>query len=226
MKFIHYLKSYVKEVPLETIRRSETDALHVSLKQGRLMLSTDFTIYSWDDLYKNFLWGLGMIPFDRFECKRMLVLGLGLGAIPYMMEKVYRQKWEVHAVEIDPEVIRLARKYNFPRIKCQPKVYCEDAFGYLLKNEEKYDVIIVDVCKEDSIPFQFESIPFLESIRSSMSEGGLVLFNRFYSTYKDQFKTDRFFQRQFKEVFPSGIIIDQHGTCLLINDHEKIKKGN
>jgi hypothetical protein len=81
------------------------------------------------------------------------------------------------------------------------------------------------VCKEDSIPFQFESIPFLESIRSSMSEGGLVLFNRFYSTYKDQFKTDRFFQRQFKEVFPRGIIIDQHGTSLLINDPEKIKKG-
>ncbi|MDT9324098.1 MAG: hypothetical protein P5693_26615, partial [Limnospira sp. PMC 1290.21] len=69
-----------------------------------------------------------------------------------------------------------------------------------------------------NIPGGCESQAFLEQLQNLMPANGVLLYNRFYSTYRDQFKTDKFFKSIFKTVFPKGQLIDQGGTCLLVND--------
>jgi len=218
--FLEYWVSFLKEVPLETIRRSDRDALHVTLKKGRLMLSTDSTIYSWDDKYMNYVWGFEKLKKDKVTFSNGLLLGMGLGAVPFILENKFDTSIPFVAVEIDPDVVRLAQKYGLPRLKIMPKVICNDATSAIFDIHDKFDLIVVDICKEDTIPEGCESEAFLTRIKDLLSDNGVMMYNRFYSTYKDHFRTDRFYKHVFKKIFPSGYLIDQNGTCLLTNDKD------
>jgi SAM-dependent methyltransferase len=215
-----YWLSHFFEVKIETIRRNEKDVLHVSLKKGRLMLSTDYTIYSWDDLYRNYLWAFEKIYFDKFIGNRALLLGMGLGAVPFLLEHRFKKDFYFTAVEIDPDVVRLAKKYGLPRIHNIKEIICSDATEYVFRLKPAFDLIIIDICREDLIPQSCESIAFLNQIKYLLGDSGVLLYNRFYSTYKDHFRTDRFYRGTFKTVFPQGCLIDQNGTCMLVNDIE------
>jgi spermidine synthase len=46
----------------------------------------------------------------RPDAKKMLVIGLGGGSIPKKIQKEF-PKMEIDAVEIDPEVIKMAKEY-------------------------------------------------------------------------------------------------------------------
>lgn len=189
------------------------------------MLGTDATIYSWDDQYLNYVWGLEAIDWNQLDCKKMLIIGMGLGAVVYILEKNRKVYPEITAVEYDQDVIYFARKYSLPRFKSKIEVIHADGYKFLLQSKEQYDLIIVDVCIEDMIPPGFETHDCMEAIQNNLSKGGVLLYNRFYSYYKDQYKTDRFFKNVFKKVFPNGFLLDQKGTCLLVND-KSVLKGN
>lgn len=215
--------SYWKEQQLESIYRSE-NTLSISLKKGRYMLGTEATIYSWDDQYMNYVWGLKSVDWSKMDCKRVLVIGMGLGAVMYILEKNIKLYPEITAVEYDPDVIYFAEKYSLPRFKSKINVIHADGYEYLLQSNDKYDLIIVDVCMEDVIPPGFESSECMEAVGRNLNNNGILLYNRFYSYYKDQFKTDKFFKNVFKKVFPNGYLLDQKGTCLLLNDKSMLKK--
>jgi spermidine synthase len=209
--------SYFKEQHLESIARPE-NTLSISLKKGRLKLETEATIYSWDDQYMNYVWGLESIDWNKLDCKRVLIIGMGLGAVIYILEKTLKIRSDITAVEFDSDVIYFAKKYSLPRFKSKINVIQDDGYEYLLQSNDSYDLIILDVCIEDMIPAGFESPECMESIKRNLAEDGILLYNRFYSYYKDQFKTDKFFKNIFKKVFPEGYLLDQKGTCLLVNN--------
>jgi len=212
-----YWLSYMMEMPIETVRRSPSDALHVSMKKGRLMLSTDYTIYSWDDKYMNYVWGFEKLNWQKVALQKGLLLGMGLGAVPYILEKRFSTSIPFTAIEIDPDVVRLAEKHSLIRLKTAPEVICSDASSAIFGLKDTFDLIVIDICKEDYIPEAFESEAFMRQIDKLLSDKGVVLYNRFYSTFKDHFRTDRYFKNVFVKVFPQGYLLDQNGTCLLCN---------
>ncbi len=216
--------SYYREILLENKLRQE-NTLSISLKKGKLMLGTDDTIYSWDDEYLNYVWGLDAIDWSRIDCKRMLLVGMGLGAVVYILEKNKKIYPEITAVEYDEDVIYFAKKYSLPRFRSKIDVIHADGYEFLLQSNNKYDLIIVDVCVEDMIPQGFETLECMEAILRNLSPQGILLYNRFYSYYKDQYKTDKFFRNVFKKVFPGGYLLDQKGTCLLVNDRTLLKRS-
>ena len=224
IKWWQILLSHSREVVLETVEQSTGTRLYVSLKKGRLMLSTDETIYSWDDRYLNFVWGIERIIPERRIVTKALLLGMGLGAIPFILQSKFKLTPHFTAVEIDPDIIRLAQKYSLPRLQNPPKVLCADATVVVHHLQDKFEIIFVDICQEDYIPGGCESQAFLEKLQNLMPANGVLLYNRFYSTYRDQFKTDKFFKSIFKTVFPKGQLIDQGGTCLLVNDGSSFQK--
>jgi spermidine synthase len=224
IKWWQLVWSYTREIVLETVEQANGARLYVSLKKGRLMLSTDETIYSWDDRYLNFVWGIERIVPDKRKASQALLLGMGLGAIPFILQSKFHITPQFTAVEIDPDIIRLAQKYSLSRLQNPPKVICADATEAVHYLDGAFEMIFIDICQEDHIPGGCESQAFLEQIQQLLSPNGVLLYNRFYSTYRDQFKTDKFFKSVFKEVFPKGQIIDQGGTCLLVNDGSAFQK--
>ncbi|HEY6730269.1 MAG TPA: fused MFS/spermidine synthase [Solirubrobacterales bacterium] len=83
---------------------------------------------------------------------------------------------EVDAVEIDPELTELGRRYldlRNPRMQ----VYAEDARPWLERSDGGYDVIMVDAYRQPYIPFYLATREFFELCRERLAAGGLVIVN-------------------------------------------------
>ncbi len=194
--------------------------LSVMLDRGRLQLLSGDAIYSWDDLYRNFL-----IAFDQLEIRerpieQVLILGLGLGSIPFMLEKVFQCRYYYTAVEWDETVSLLATKYTLSRLDSPIDVITADAEVFVQVTEEKFDLIVVDIFEDDLTPPQFESPEFLAGCGNLLRPGGLLMFNRLHGGSSSvKILTERFFEQKFRKVFPDAWYIDTSGNWIVC--HEK-----
>ncbi len=171
------LLSYIVKVPVSKAESMHDGSLYVDLVNGRLQLSTDQAVYSFDDKYDNFVKALKAVRADRFRNKSILVLGGGLGSIPYILEKNHQFRGELTMVENDPAVIRLFLEYSMPRLHTLIDIREADAIMFMEQNSRKYDMIIVDLFIDDVIPDQFLEADFLILCRENLIKGGMILFN-------------------------------------------------
>ena len=82
----------------------------------------------------------------------MLLIGLGGAAIPKFLARHYPDI-ELHIVEIDPDVVQVARKYFSFQPTERMKVFVADGRLFLTQTQERYDVILLDAYSSDTIPF-------------------------------------------------------------------------
>ena len=216
--------SYLVELHVESVESEHNPHLYVSLKKGRFQLSTANAVYSFGDLYSNFSRAFSAIDLDRLPGERVLILGLGLGSIPYMLEKVFKEKYHYTAVEIDEAVIYLANKYGLADLESGFQLIEADARVFVRLCQEKFDLICMDVFLDDFIPDPFEEIDFLEDLRELLSPHGILLYNRLALTERDKRRSRRFFEQQFRPVFPDGAFLDVTGNYMLINRSDVLKR--
>ena len=102
--------SYLFEIHIESTSSEYNPHLYVSLQKGRYQLSTANAVYSFEDLYDNFSDAFKEIDLDRLNIQNVLILGFGLGSIPIILEQNFKKKYHYTGVEIDEEVLYLAKK--------------------------------------------------------------------------------------------------------------------
>ena len=106
----------------------------------------------------------------------MLFVGLGGGSAP---KRIWRDfpAIDLQVAELDPEVVDVAYKYfalpRSPRLA----VDVEDGRRYLQKNEQRWDVIVLDAYYSDSIPFHLATREFMRLVRDRLTPGGIVVAN-------------------------------------------------
>ncbi len=121
---------------------------------------------------RNTLLALAFSP----RARSFLVLGLGGGSILHMLRRACADA-SIDAVEIDPEVPRLARRF-FQLEPCPRfRIHVEDAAGYLDRCEKQYDVIILDAYVGDALPPQCTTGEFFENARRRLTEEGVFVVN-------------------------------------------------
>lgn len=205
---------------LEETGSEQNPELSVVLDRGRLQLLSGDAIYSWDDLYKNFLVAFDQLDIGERPVKDVLVLGLGLGSVPYMLEKVFRCQYRYVAVEWDETIAELASKYTLSRLSSPIEIVIADAEVFVQVTEEQFDMVVADIFEDDLTPPQFETADFLRDCDELLRPGGLLLFNRLHGgSQAVRSITERFFERDFKNVFPAARAIDTGGNWILC--HEK-----
>ncbi len=209
--------SYLFEIHLESRSSEYNPELNVSLVDGRYQLYTEHAIYSFGDLYNNFRITFEKIALDQYAIEKVLVLGHGLGSIPYMLEKTFHKKYHYTGVEIDEEVIYLANKYVMQDLDSPQQMICADAYAYVAQCSEKFDLIAIDLFFDNIIPVKFEDLAFLEKIASLLNPGGLVLINRLADLPQAKEKTKLFFEQQFLQVFKTGRYLEVEHNWVLIN---------
>ena len=132
----------------------------------------------------------------QFPISNILILGLGAGTLA----KLISQKWQgvkITAVEIDPKIVEIGKKYfdldKIPKLK----IVLADAAQFVSKLEIKnlkFEIIFTDLYLGDQFPPQCETINFLKNLKSLLASPGLVVLNRLY--YKDhRHKTEKFLDR-------------------------------
>lgn len=102
------------------------------------------------------------------------MIGLGGGSFADFLADTFPH-WKIKVVEIDPVVIRLARKY-FP-IHKRIEIIQDDGRVFLQNAREKYDIIIMDAFGEHFIPPDLYTLEFFQLLKSSLAKNGLALMN-------------------------------------------------
>lgn len=210
--------SHFFEIHLESAPSDVNPHLYVSLKRGRYQLSTAHAVYSYDDLYHNFAGLFERMRLDRLPGDEVLVLGFGLGSVPYLLEQVHGIQLSYTGVELDESVIQLASAYTLPRLDSPVQLIAADAAAFVQRNERRFDLIVVDVFLDDKIPEAIQQAGFFSRVKEGLKPGGMVIMNTLAATEQDQKKSAQLFENVFRPVFPEAVAIPVPGNLMLIND--------
>ncbi|MCX6633481.1 MAG: fused MFS/spermidine synthase [Acidobacteria bacterium] len=140
--------------------------------------------------------------------RRVLVVGLGGGTIPMFLRKHYPQA-TIDAVEIDPEVARVAKKFFGFREDSRMRVHTADGRRFIEQCRQPYDIIFLDAFGPDSIPQHLATVEFLRSVRRALTPRGLVAGNVWSRSTNRQYDA---MVRTYQEVFSELCIIRVEGA--------------
>ncbi|HEV2791413.1 MAG TPA: fused MFS/spermidine synthase, partial [Solirubrobacterales bacterium] len=107
--------------------------------------------------------------------RRIAILGNAAGTVARSFGHFFPAT-AVDAVEIDPELTELGRRY-FDLRNPRMRTYAEDARPWLERSEGGYDAIMVDAYRQPYIPFYLATREFFELARERLAPGGLVVLN-------------------------------------------------
>ena len=143
----------------------ETRYLMVNGKdQGGIDLSTGKSAYRYTG---------GMIGLAHMYVRKprqVLVIGLGAGQIGPALEAA---GIDVEVVEIDPEVVRLARQY----FDFRGTAIVADGRRYLQRSNKDWDIIMVNAYLGSSPPWQLYTREAFALYRERLNPGGAVVIN-------------------------------------------------
>ncbi len=210
--------SYLHPLTLERLSSPKNPQLAVVLDRGRLQLLSGNAIYSWDDLYHNFTLAFGQLDLHNRPIAEVLVLGLGLGSVPFILEKIYGCHYHYTAVEWDEAVVYLASKYTLPRLKSRIDIVVGNADVFVQATEAHFDLIAVDIFEDDHTPASFESVAFLEACRQRLRPKGLLLYNRLYNSDANRQASQVFYRQVFCRVFEEAYDIETNGNLILVGE--------
>ncbi|PLS81213.1 hypothetical protein CYG49_02580, partial [Candidatus Saccharibacteria bacterium] len=114
---------------------------------------------------------------EQAEAKRrILILGGGTFTLPQYLAKEYPSS-EVTVVEIDPELLSIAREYFYFADQPNLTVRTEDARTFMNTNQQQYDVIVLDVFSDTTLPFALTTSEFAQRLEASLTQNGFVAAN-------------------------------------------------
>ena len=152
--------------------------LELNWYEGKLMLDSKNANYSYGALQRALsvgLQGIGKIKVK--QANSILILGMGAGCVIETIRKDFQNNGEITAVEIDPVVVDIAKKYfNIGRF-FKVKIVEADAFEFVKKKDVSYDLVIVDLFIDKETPSQFSSTEFLNNLENLIAPLGSLLFN-------------------------------------------------
>lgn len=176
-------------IPVNLLRKDSevSQRLEVTLNYGKLVLDSKNTNYSYGSLQRILRRGLHYIGFERIRgFNHVLVLGVAGGSVIKTLSDDIGYKGKITGVEIDPKVIELANTYFGLAEIPNCTIVIDDAFDFVLKTKEQYDLIIIDIFKDTVMPnFLFEEF-FINRVNFLLNVNGFILFNTMTLTQKDK----------------------------------------
>lgn len=218
------LLSCITEIHIESVQSDYNESLQVFLKNGRYQLCTTNAIYSYADKYDNFKESFDRLNLETPEVKNVLLLGFGLGSIPFMLEKVFGKKYTYTGVEIDEAVIYLASRYVMDELDSEIELIQADAYAFINQNHITYDLICIDIFVDDKIPELFLTEDFLRLVSDNLSKNGIILFNHLAFYKSDKIAANEYYNDIFLHVFPDATSLDVNKNRMMVSDKSRILK--
>jgi spermidine synthase len=183
---IKRLLSFLLPVKIHQKKSVYSKNLEVTWNNGYLVLDSENTNYSYGSLQRVLKKGLKYIGYERIRgFQSILVLGVAGGSVIETLKKEIKFDGIITGVEIDPVVVELATKYFGLGKYNNVSIVIDDAFEFALKTKEKYDLIVIDVFQDTTMPnFLFEDF-FINRINFLLNVNGFILFNTMVLTKND-----------------------------------------
>jgi spermidine synthase len=168
-------------------------SLEVTWNNGKLVLDTENTNYSYGSLEKVLRKGLLEIGFKKVKnLDNILILGVAGGSVIKILNNEIKFEGKITGVEIDPETIALGNQYFGLDSYSNTTIVIDDAQNFIIKTKEKYNLIIIDVFQDAFMPSFLFSDSFLENIQNALAIQGTVLFNTIVNTVQQENRNKNF----------------------------------
>lgn len=183
---IKRLLSYLLPIKIYQKKSDFSKNLEVTWNNGFLVLDSENTNYSFGSLQRVLKKGLKYIGYDRInKFESILILGVAAGSIIETLKNDLKFKGKITGVEIDSAVIEIANKYFGLEKFENVEIVIDDAFEFVLKTKEKYDLIVIDIFQDTKMPnFLFEDF-FINRVNFLLNINGFILFNTMILDKKD-----------------------------------------
>ncbi len=172
MKTLYKIKTYYHNISViedDNIRKLDF-GYGLSQQQGAIDLrDLDVSIY---DFYKMFMHSFLFVS----EPTDVLIIGLGAGVCPRFVAKYFPQA-NIDVIEIDGEIVNVAKKFFFFEETDKIRVHVGDAFDIIKKIDKKYDVILLDAFDKHYIPMHIMSLEFTQFIFDKLKDTGVLSVN-------------------------------------------------
>lgn len=216
---IQKLFSYLIPIKIFKKKSARSKIIEVTWANGELVLDSENTNYSYGSLQRILRYGLRNIGYKAIlEMDHVLLLGVAGGSVIKTLVDEVEYKGKITGVEIDSEMIQIANEYfNLNQIK-QLNVIIDDAFEFVLKTKEKYDLIIIDIFEDIHMPnFLFEKF-FSERVCSLLKNQGFVLFNTMILDEAHNVRNRKYISEINPDLFTSKMLprIEVHNELIII----------
>ncbi|MGH7794562.1 MAG: fused MFS/spermidine synthase [Candidatus Binatia bacterium] len=141
----------------------------------------------------------------RPDAKKMLVIGLGGGSIPKKIQKEFPHM-EIDAVEIDPEVIKMAKDHFNVKENNLLRLHAQDGRLFMTRTRQQYDIILLDAYFTDAMPFHLTTKEFFELAQKKLTPNGIIVANLISAVTGPAGKIARAFVRTQRQVFPQTYV--------------------
>ena len=181
--------SYFLPINVTKLKSSVSNSIEVTWNNGELVIDSEHTNYSYGSLQRILKKGLKYIGYDRIKkFDKVLVLGVAGGSVIKTLVDDVKYKGQIIGVEIDPEIIEIANTYfNIDQIK-NLEIVIEDAFEFVLRTKDKFDLIIIDIFQDTKMPsFLFET-HFIQRVNYLLNINGFILFNTMVINEKNKIR--------------------------------------
>ncbi len=142
-----------------------------------------------DALFKRVIF---KFQISNFKLKQILILGLAGGTLVELFTKI-NPNVKITGVDIDPVMVNLGNKYFHVLKRENLKVIIDDAYLFVKKTENKFDLVFVDTFQGDSMPKKFTEKELLKNVIRMTDDKGYIIINRLYLP-KFKKETDEYYQ--------------------------------
>lgn len=172
------LFSYIIPLNIYKQKSSISQTLEVTWTNGQLVLDSNNANYSYGSLQRILRKGLKFIGFRKIQnMKKILVLGVAGGSVIKTLVHEINYKGDIVGVEIDKAVIEIANEYFQLNEIQNLKIVIDDAFEFVMKSDATFDLIIIDIFEDTTMPdFLFKKV-FIDRICHLLNSKGFILFN-------------------------------------------------
>ena len=131
---------------------------------------------------------------------KILFLGLGGGSLQKFFFK-YCEKSFTKTIEINPQVIQVAKSYFFIPDSDRLEIIHDDGVDYLNNHKDTYDLIVSDAFDDEGLPDIFKEEKYYELCHSRLTKNGIFVINLWGSDPKS-----KLYIKKIKMIFNNQVL--------------------
>jgi spermidine synthase len=212
--------SYLIPIRIFKTKSSTSKSIEITWANGELVLDSENTNYSYGSLQRILKIGLKNISYKSItKMQDILVLGVAGGSVVKTLVNEIKFKGQITGVEIDSEVIYIAEKYFHLSQIPNFNIIIDDAFEFILKTKNNYDLIIIDIFQDINMPnFLFEKF-FVHHLCLHIKSKGYILFNTMILNPEQEVRNKKYISDFYQDGFKIKTIprIENHNELIIIH---------
>lgn len=203
----HFMKKFLSYFwPVTRKVHSEINGpMEITYTSGRKVLNSKNANYSYGALQEILEFGLTKVDLKKVD--NLLLLGLGGGSIIKSLRETFDFRNQIYAIEIDPEMIQIAKEEFGIVESWNTKIIEDDAFLFTKTTKRRYQLVIIDLFIDTEVPPIFYQKEFCDRLARIISPGGSFIFNVGMNPSENRDSANlliSFFEENFKlNMYPS-----------------------